>query len=53
MKKKWEKPQLIVLVKSNQDEAVLQACKANVGGGTGSPPTRLCQGAARCSASGS
>lgn len=31
-KKKWERPQLIILVKGKPEEGVLAACK-NVGGG--------------------
>ena len=32
MKKQWERPQLIVLVRSKPEENVLAACKGNVGG---------------------
>ena len=32
-KKQWTKPELIVLVRNKPEEAVLQACKAQVGGG--------------------
>lgn len=33
MKKKWDKPELTVLVRSNAEEAVLTACKGNGAGG--------------------
>lgn len=29
LKKKWEKPELVVLVRGKSEEAVLQACKGN------------------------
>ena len=34
-KKEWEKPQLIVLVRSRPEEAVLFACKLEVNGSGG------------------
>jgi hypothetical protein len=37
MKKKWDKPELTVLVRGNAEEAVLTACK---GGGVGGPLTQ-------------
>ena len=34
-KKKWETPKLVVLVRGRREEAVLQACKGDVGGAIG------------------
>lgn len=41
-KKKWEKPELIVLVRGKPDEAILLACKWGFYGGAGSQDDR-CQ----------
>lgn len=35
LKKKWQKPKLIVLVKGRQDEVVLSACKSTLAGAYG------------------
>jgi hypothetical protein len=50
MKKNWQKPKLIVLVKSKPEEAVLQNCKVGPGG-MGSMPVHVC--ASACSTQGS
>ena len=54
-KKRWQKPELIVLVRSKPEEAVLWACKdisspgaQNTAGGCGIPPTGWCS---QCDAS--
>jgi hypothetical protein len=43
MKKKlWTTPELIVLVRSNPEEAVLRGCKRNAGGVKGPPTINKC-----------
>jgi hypothetical protein len=37
MKKKWDKPELTVLVRGNAEEAVLSACKGGTTVGPGAP----------------
>jgi hypothetical protein len=43
-RKQWQKPELIVLVRSKPEEAILLGCKYDVGNG----PTRHCNTAPRC-----
>ncbi len=49
MKKVWEKPKLIVLVRAEPEESVLASCKLTSGGGGGSGSTMdgLCYGPER------
>lgn len=43
MKRKWEKPELIILARSNTEENVLTTCKDEVGGHEGpSYNDRIC-----------
>jgi hypothetical protein len=37
MGKKWQKPELVVLTRSNPEEVVLAACKTGASSGTGGP----------------
>lgn len=37
MKKKWEKPELVILVRSKTEEGVLEICKIYEGGAPGGP----------------
>jgi hypothetical protein len=39
VKKEWKTPELIVLVRSKPEEAVLTACKTSSAGGTGPSAT--------------
>jgi hypothetical protein len=49
VKKEWKTPELIVLVRSKPEEAVLQACKGN---GTLGSATTTCVNVANCKALG-
>jgi hypothetical protein len=46
-KKEWSEPELIVLVRSNPEEAVLTACKLELSGGPNSE-ARCYWGATAC-----
>jgi len=49
MKKKWDKPELTVLVRGNAEEAVLSACKNSTVAGPGAPHHCDASGAGICS----
>ena len=49
--KMWHKPEMIVLVRSNPEEAVLTPCKTTTGGGPGAGASaNQCTGQAGCAA---
>lgn len=43
MKKKWDKPELTVLVRGNAEEAVLTVCKSASAGGPGGEGSHACR----------
>ena len=50
MKKKWDKPELTVLVRGQAEEAVLTACKNSTAAGPGAAPHSCdASGAGSCS----
>jgi hypothetical protein len=48
MKKHWEKPKLIILVRGRPEENVLAACKASIGGQNPLNDHRACVSAEGC-----
>lgn len=48
MKKPWEKPVLLVLVRSNPEESLTLACKGPTGGGPNITGCQLAVGAGGC-----
>ena len=48
MKKRWEKPKLVVLVRARPEESCLAACKAQAGGTDPGSGFRACQGDSAC-----
>ena len=43
-RKQWQKPELIVLVRSKPEEAILAGCKGGVQGGRAGGPNVQCAG---------